>query len=109
MKAISTVFLLIFLFIACESNLFPTSKSETEENYTSKVSDGLEIELLLESDRISALHDIQAVFSLTNISEHDLTYDFPSGCQTGYQVKKRENNIYDSTEDMVFTMATSAI
>lgn len=106
----SIKFLVVLLvLLGCEKIPLLSSGSGSGKYYSSKVINGVKVELDIKKEKITDLHDIEAEFKLTNISKKQVTYSFSSGCQSGYKIKRNDDVIFDSTKNLLCTMALTNI
>ena len=108
MKNAIKFLVVLLLLLGCDKIPLLSSENGSEAYDASKITDGVRIELDIKSKKIMDLHDIKADFSLKNISDRPITYGFPSGCQSGYKIKRNQDIIFDSTRNMAcITVLTS--
>ncbi|HLR31504.1 MAG TPA: BsuPI-related putative proteinase inhibitor [Fodinibius sp.] len=74
-----------------------------------ETTDTLQIELTIKSKEIERLEEVEAQFNLQNISDKEVVYRFPSGCQYGYTITKNHNTIFDSRKNLGCTAALSQL
>lgn len=90
------VIALLLLFIACD---------ETTGSLSDDPKNLVEPKLEITSDNITPTGSIEVLYALNNFSRKKVTYDFSSGCQFGYRIKKNNKTIYDLTKNVGCTAA----
>jgi hypothetical protein len=88
MKNVIKIIAILFLFSACEQVPFFSSSGDSTP---------ISLELEMTSSDIKTLQDIEADFTVTNVSDDQVTYGFKNSCQHGFIVERNENKLFDST------------
>lgn len=88
MKNIIKIVAILFLFPACEQ--VPSLSSSGD-------STPISLELEMTSSDIKTLQDIEADFTVANVSDEEVTYGFSSSCQYGFTVERDGNKLFNST------------
>lgn len=88
MKNVIKVVVFLFLFSACEQVPFLSSSGDSTP---------ISLKLEMASNDIKTLQDIEADFTVTNVSDDEVTYGFKNSCQYGFTVERNETTLFNST------------
>ncbi|MDX1638904.1 MAG: BsuPI-related putative proteinase inhibitor [Balneolaceae bacterium] len=75
------------MFSACRTNIIGSSSVEDSQ---------LKLVLNLEKQEVGHLSQLEAQFSVKNISGGPISYRFSSGCQHGFTIEKGNELVFDS-------------
>lgn len=95
MNRIALIFTLIVFFISC------TVLSYGDEELTT--------DLKIESNEISNIQDIEAIFTIRNETDKSKTYSFNSGCQSAFKVLKGGKEVFDATKKVFCTAVLTSL
>lgn len=69
----------------------------------------LHLDLQLDSDQVESPQHLEATFTVRNVSDSTLSYEFPTGCQSGFTIEKDGQQIIDKKQSTFCTMALSTL
>lgn len=101
MYKLITATILLLLFSSCDRLPSFTSEHAADRHYSvEKITGNLHLKLVITSEKIERLQDIEATFILANISTNPLTYHFNSGCQFGFTLTRDATTVFDSRNNI---------
>lgn len=98
MNLLKYTFLILFM-MACTD---PFSSS-------AELDGSLLLDLQLNSDQVESPEDLEAIFTVRNVSDSTLSYEFPTGCQSGFTIEQDGQEILEKESSTVCTMALSTL
>lgn len=99
MDQLIKLFFGFLLIVGCTAAPFPAPDNVEGPNH---------LDLEIESDEVEQLTNLEAIFTVTNVSEEEQTYRFSSGCQYGYTISQDEEILFDSRKNIFCTQALTA-